>query len=131
MERLIKTILCERGELYNIIGVQRLLLARCEPKLEIYEHSQSIPILGRKSYDVKRLRAVLVLCGEPEFTRAVDEEYLAKITRFELVADIQRSDGVFESMKFDNILPVEIWLDGDWTFEITDSSKLARRLLDI
>ena len=131
MERLIKTISCEKGELYNIVGDKRLLLARCEPKLEIYEHSQSIPILGKRSYDVKRLHAVLVLCGEPELTRAVDEEYLERITRFEFVADIQRSDGVFESMKFDNILPVEIWLDGDWTFEVACSSKLARRLLNI
>ncbi len=129
IKRLIKTIYCERGELFCIIGSNRFLLARCEPKLEIYEHSTSIPILGKTSYGVKKFNAVLVLCEEPELTRAVDEEYLKKISRFELTADIQRTDGIFENVSFDNILPVEIYLDGDWTFEINGSSEIVKRML--
>ena len=45
-KRMIKSIPLEQGELYGIISGRRILLAKCNPRGEIMEHSTNVPILG-------------------------------------------------------------------------------------
>lgn len=130
IKRLIRTLRLEEGKLYGTVGDQRIALACCEPRVEIYEHRQDIPVVNRHSYGVKKIHAAIVLCPTPETTRIVDAEYLSRVSRFELSADIQRQDGIFEALRLD-LEPTEIDLDGDWTFELSGSSELIKRLLSI
>lgn len=127
IKRLVKTLRLEDGKLYGTVGDQRVTLAYCEPRVEIYEHRQDIPVMNKRSYGVKKMHAAIVLCPTPETTRAVDAEYLSRVSRFELSADIQRQDGIFETLRLD-LEPTEIDLDGDWEFELIGSPELIKKL---
>lgn len=130
IQRLLKTIHCEQGELYTIIDGRRILLARCRPKLEILQQESQIPAVGR-DYKVKKLHAVLALCADMDFTRQVDSGFLQTVTRFELTADIQRTDGIFEALQFDHLMPDELELGGEWEFIVDMQPDEIRRLLTI
>ena len=131
IRKLLRTVPLENGELYGIVGSRRILLANCQPKVEVYEHSTRVTSIGRHSYDVKSNHAVLVLCPDPETTREVNAEFLQTVSQFDLRAEIQREDGVFEVIMFENLYPNEIELGGDWEFELTDPEKIARKFLTI
>lgn len=130
-KRIIKTIDFENGELYGIIGGRRVLLARCVPKAEVYEYITEIPLLGQQGYKVKERHAGLVICPEPDTTRTVNADFLRAVTRFELSADVQRKDGIFETMRFDELVPKEIDLDEDWIFEIPEQAGIIKKLLGL
>jgi len=131
IKKLLKTLAFEKGELYGIIDSRRILLANCQPKAEIYEHSTRVTSFGRSGYGVKSNHVVLVFCPEPETTREIDAEFLQTVSRFELHAEIQREDGVIEVIRFDNLSPCEIELGGDWEFEVIDPGNLAKKLLTL
>lgn len=131
MQTLIKTLCAENGELYAVTDGRRIQLAKCRPRLEIYEHTVAVPLLGAKSYGVKSYHSAIALCPDPETTREVDADYLRSISRFELSADIQRSDGIFERIRFDNLIPEEINLCGTWRFEVNGSPDIINKLLSI
>lgn len=128
-KRMIKSIPLEQGELYGIISGRRILLAKCNPRVEIMEHSTNVPILGAKSYQIKKRHIAIVLCPSPDGAREIDEAFLQTVTRFELSADMQRTDGIFENLIFDALTPREIDLDGDWTFETEEQSNAFKRLM--
>ncbi len=130
-KRLIKTIQLEHGELYGIVGGRRILLAKCEPRAEILEHSTNVPILGAQSYQVKKRHIGIVLCPSPDTAGEIDETYLQAVTHFELSADLQRTDGIFENVLFDTLIPREIDLDGDWTFGLPERTELLKKLLKL
>ncbi len=129
MQTLIKTVFAERGELYAIKNGNRILVSRCEPKLEFYEYSQKINVLGSRSYEVKTRKVVLVICLLPETTREINAEYLQSVSRFEVKTDIQRADGIFERLYLDNLMPNEIDLQGDWIFEVLGSIEPIKKYL--
>ena len=131
MRRLLKTLYLENGELYATIGGNRILFANCEPKVEIYEDIHNIKTIGINGYKVKTRKFTIVLCNEIEFSRNVDVELLNRITEFNLLADIQRKDGVFERLTFDNLIPDELDLNGEWSFEVSQYSDITRKLLNI
>lgn len=128
MQTLIKTLCAESGELYAVIDGRRILLATCRPVVEVYEHTVAIPLLGAKSYGVKSYHSAIALCPDPETTRDVDADYLRSVTRFELSADIQRSDGIFERFRFD-LIPEDIVIGGTWRFEVNGSPDTINKLL--
>lgn len=128
MERLLLTLPCERGELYYITEGRRLLLARCTPKIEVYEHITSVPVLGH-SCGVKTYHAALVICTEPEQTRPVDADLLQRAEAFDLAADIQRKDGIFEAFQFYGLQPEEIQQGGPWIFNLQARQEFIRKLL--
>ena len=72
-KRLVKTLHFENGKLYAATQGRRILLAECQPKVEIYEHETDIPVLGRQSYTVKKRHISIVICSDMEYTRDVDE----------------------------------------------------------
>lgn len=128
MKRLVKTLTGENGKLYTVQDGNRVLLANCIPQLEIYEEVTHIPALGAGA-KVKKRHISLVLCGEPELTREVDTGFFRTVKRFDLSADFQRTDGVFETLFFDALIPEEIDLDGDWTFLVLDNPELLKKAL--
>lgn len=129
MKRLIKTLVGENGQLYTAQNGNRVLLANCIPQLEIYEEVAYIPALGAGA-KIKKRHISLVLCGEPELTREVDTGFFRTVTKFDLSADFQRTDGVFETLFFDALIPEEIDLDGDWTFWLRDDAEMLKGLLE-
>lgn len=129
VKRLIKTLLFERGELYVCVNGRRLLLAYCDPKIEVYEHRQSITAIGMNGYQVKSYHVAITLCENMDFTRDAEIAFLETVTDFELVADIQRSDGIFEQMVFKRLTPEEINLGETWKFEVSGQLELIKKLL--
>lgn len=128
MKRLVKTLIGANGRFYVVRNWSRMLLAQYVPKIEIYEESEPIQIMGTNGM-IKKRRASLVLCGEAELTREVNMEFFRMVTGFDLSADFQRTDGVFETLFFDALIQEEIDLDGDWTFWMRDDPDVLKRLL--
>ena len=120
---LLKTIPLLDGRLYATTGGMRCLLASTVPVLEVYENETTVPILG-KGRQVKKRSYSLVLCKDSEFTREVDNEYLQSVTAFDLTAQVQRADGVFEVITFNNIEPESIQSDGDWVFNAPVTERM-------
>lgn len=129
-KHLLLTLPCENGELYSTVDSRRVKLADCIPKIEIYEISSLVPILGC-SCEVKRYQAALVLCEDMDFTRRMDEKYLRTVSNFILSTEVQRKDGVFEALNFSNLRPDDIEIGGTWTFEILESPERIKRLLEL
>ena len=102
---------------------KRCLLASTVPVLEVYENETTVPILG-KGRQVKKRSYSLVLRKDSEFTREVDLEYLQSVTAFDLTAQVQRADGVFEVITFNNIEPESIRSDGDWVFNAPVTERM-------
>jgi hypothetical protein len=128
-ETLIKTLNGENGELFAVTDGRRFMIARCRPKIELYEYAQEIKILGARPGAVKTHHSAIVLCPEPETVGSIDADYLSAVSRFELVCDVRRGDGKFERTTFDNLIPDEIDLDGDWVFEAAGSPGFVKRLI--
>ena len=126
MKRLVKTLIGENGQLYTAQNGNRILLANCIPQLEIYEEITPIPVKGMRGV-VKKRHISLVLCGE--LMREVDANFFKNSMSFDLSADFQRTDGVFDPRLFDALIPEEIDLDGDWTLEALDTPELLKKVL--
>lgn len=129
MTILVKTLVCEKGEIFAIMESRRVLLAHCRINVEIFENSQSVSVLGAQGYKVKTHYSMSLCCESPEATCDVDVDYLRSVDRFEVVADIQRLDGIFERVQFDSLIPANIDLHGDWTFDYIGSYEHVKKLL--
>lgn len=130
MKRLLKTIQGENGELFALVDGNRVLLANCKSRFELFEERVDVPILGT-SCKVKSYKFVIVLCDELDYTREVSIDYLRKVRGFDLTTDIQRTDRVFEVVKLNNIIPTEIELDGQWSFEVTTNKELINKIFNL
>ena len=126
---LLKTIPLSDGRLYATADGMRCLLASTVPVLEVYENETTVPILG-KGRQIKKMSYSLVLCKDSEFTREVDNEYLKNITAFDLTAQAQREDGIFEVIRFNNLDLESIEPNGEWVFNAVLSDRV-RALLKI
>ncbi len=122
---LLREIPVERCELYCTVKGNRCLLARCEAEIEVYEEERAVPILGR-SRTVKKIKYSLVLCNELELTRNIEEEYLKYIEAFDLKGQIQRYDGIFESVNLNNLIPTERWSADMWEFSFEGVPDVLR-----
>ena len=80
-------------------------------------------------YQVKSYHVAITLCENMDFTRDAEIAFLETVTDFELVADIQRSDGIFEQMVFKRLTPEEINLGETWKFEVSGQLELIKKLL--
>jgi hypothetical protein len=128
-KKLIRRVSFENGTLYGTVEGRRLPLAGCDPVLELYEHTSTVPILGT-GYKKKTWHVRLILCKNMEATREITREYLQRITQYDLTAEIQREDGIFQDIGFHNIRLTDIE-EGTWTFEtetIPEELKTILRL---
>lgn len=130
MKTLVKTIKTENGALYSISAGNRCLLSECDVKIEVINDSTFIPTLGKTGCNVKKTYIQIIICNNHNYTKHVDCETLKEISRFEITADIQRSDGVFERFVFDNISPTDIDLNGKWVFEICGNIDRLKEVND-
>lgn len=126
---LLQTIPLSDGELYATTDNRRCLLSTTVPVLEVYEKEIAVPIMGR-GRTVKKTAYSLILCKDNEFTREVDNEYLKNITAFDLTAQAQREDGIFEVIRFNNLDLESIEPNGEWVFNAVLSDRV-RALLKI
>lgn len=131
IKKLLRTIELENGELFAIVGSNRYLLATCQPNIEIYEHLASVAILGQQHKGVKKRHIVIALCPAPDFTREVNDEFLQRVSGFELKGDVWRQDGVFEMLVLNRLTLTEIEPNGNWRFEVNTPDKIAEKLLSI
>ena len=129
MKRLLMTIPCEHGKLFYVSSSRRILLADCTADLKIYEHTSRVKAIG--GVGIKRIYAALALCDAAEFTRPVDDAFLNSVDCFDLSADIQCQNGVFEVFHFRNIQPEEIDTEGKWVFSLNEKQELYRKLLTL
>lgn len=129
MERLVKSLELTNGELFYTKNGSRYILAHCEPTLEIYEKSTSVPVLGRTSPSMKRIYFELILCKETAFCREVDEHFFCNTVAFSMKADAYRLDGVFETLYFDRMDFEELAVDGTLKFSLVCPQELADKLL--
>lgn len=129
MQILLKTLTGENGELFAIANDRRLLLAKCRPCIEIYEHSQKINTLGQLSGKIKTYHSSIVICSDRTMTREADADFLQQVSRFEFVGDFQREDGIFERIRFDNLAPDELDLCGDWKFSVIGQMDITNKLI--
>ena len=130
IETLVKTLQGNNNEVYAITGGQRLRLASCNLNICIYEQSQSVTAIGVQGYQFKVNNAATVECSDIDATRNVDIDFVKKVSRFEIQTDVQRSDGIFERIVFDNLLPREIGVCGNWEFIVVGQRDLINRLAD-
>lgn len=128
MKTLKRTIYGENGGLYYTKDGKRKVLVKCTPKLELYEETKSVPILGNAVCPVKKRYIRLVICVDMDYSREPDENLLCGISSFEPSADFERSDGYFETICFCGLVPVEICLDGDWIFSFYGLETLKKLL---
>ena len=126
---LLQTIPLSDGELYATTDNRRCLLSTTVPVHEVYEKEIAVPIMGR-GRTVKKTAYSLILCKDNEFTREVDNEYLKNITAFDLTAQAQREDGIFEVIRFNNLDLESIEPNGEWVFNAVLSDRV-RALLKI
>jgi len=128
LETLIKTLTGENGELYAVTEGRRIRIANCLPKIKIYEKSQNVKALGTQRYKLKSIHIGIVICASRETTRDISLEFLQTVSRFELIGDFQKEDGIFERIKFDNITPNEMNLDDDWEFEVIGQNDTIQKI---
>jgi hypothetical protein len=131
MRRLVKSLELGNGELYASISGNRVKLAKCKPKIEVYEDVTYIPLLGTKGYNVKTMHLSIVLCSDMEYSIRVVPELFKRIIGFDLKGDILRMDGIVECLQLYNLIPEEINIDGVWRFELPQDKEMIEKLLNI
>ena len=127
MNRVIKTISFTNGKLHTVKGTQRFLLTDCEATMEIVEHSQRIPILGRGNVIDKRYISMLVTFNHMPNT-AIDFGTMESIA---FTGDAVRQDGYIETLTFNNCLLVsdlDLTDSGACKFEIQCSKQMMNKL---
>ena len=128
MKTIQRRIEAENGELYCTIGGSRTLMARCRPEFDIIEQSDTLRLMG--GCRVRSMYLTIILCDDMEETRDIDIKLLNTVSGFDLSADIQHSDGIYEKVILRNIVPTDIDLYGSWEFELNDP-ETARKLLGV
>ena len=119
IEKLLRTLHSKECEIYYIKDGQRFALAECNARLEISSQQERLPLLGNRSMVLKHYLTIAVC----------DDSFLKTISKIEIAMFLQRRDGKQERFMFSNMTPIEIVLDGEWTFEIIEDYALIRRLL--
>lgn len=128
MRTIIKKIKGENGKIYFVKKGERGLLAECDVYIDVIEEKIKIPCLGKCGGIVRKRKINIALCGEINFMREIGFEFFKDMPMFEICVDLQRLDGVFERINFDNISALDIDLDGEWKFEVMNDFKAEKYL---
>jgi hypothetical protein len=128
-KKLIRGVTLENGTLYGTVENRRLPLAGCDPVVEIYEHTSTVPVLGT-GYKTKAFRVRLIICKNVEPTRDITPEYLQRVTQYDLKAEIQREDGIFQDCIFSNIALNEV-SEKMWVFEMEAVPEELKTILKL
>ena len=124
MDRIIKTIPVENGELFEISGGNRSRIAYFSGRIEILEHTNLIPMLGRTEKGTKTIHASFIICENPDFQTEHGYESIHSGKVYESLADVENQKISFAGMRFEDSDPI----NGELTFEISDR-ELVQKLL--
>lgn len=125
MDRLIKTLTCERGELYVTSAGRRFLLANFKGRIEIFENMRLVPRLGTLQKGTKKIYASIMICGNLEYQREVDDDFIDSGKVFDAVADVEGEKIIFSGMTFEDSDPIE----NELIFNITDLELIQKLLM--
>ncbi len=106
-----------KASVYAVAQGRRIKLADCLLQIEKYEKQVPTPILGKQNV-IKRTEFKKAVCLNTDYTREVDYDFLSQVSRFEIMYEYQREDGIFETIVLDNVTLLEINSDNDMIFEI-------------
>lgn len=115
MKILVKTVETENGCLYEVKNGERYLLSELDIRVEIYEERTKIPILNG-SQKMKKRHYNIVICGENNLDFDVNATYQATV-------DVRKPDNVYKRIYFDELMPEEINIDGEWIFSSKNKFK--------
>lgn len=124
MNRIIKTIPATDGELYVTSAGQRLPLAHFSSRVEITESTKLVPILGTVQKGMKTIYASFIVCGNLEYQREINSEFIHSGKVYEAAADVDNERLCFAGLRFEDSDP----LKNELVFEITDL-ELIRKLM--
>ena len=127
--RLKGTLYGDNGKIYVISNDRRLLLAKCNPEITIYEKSTQINVLGVIGRREKLRYCSIVFCPEPEVFCEVDDSFIRSVTNVDLEFDIQNGDSVIETTTISNLTTDDLDYNGNWKFEAVLPDRLAEKLL--
>jgi hypothetical protein len=123
------TIHGENGELFVLSNEQRLFLAKCRPKITIYERATQVNALGVIGHKEKIYHCAVVLCADKEVYRKVDNDFIRTVKKVELQFEMRNKRSVIEQVKLDGLRCEDLNYAGDWEFEVDLSGEEAARLL--
>lgn len=129
MLRIINRLGLEEVKLYATLDSNRIMLANCNAKMELYEESENIKVLGSKNCKVRKRRFTIVLCSDMEYTRDITINILRKLRDYGLKFELQREDGVFECFYINNLVPKDIEIGGEWVFDVGDLPDEVEKLI--
>ena len=129
MLKIINKLGLEEAELYATIDNNRIMLARCNAKMELYEESENIKVLGSQNCKVRKRRFTIVLCDDMEYTRDITINILRKLREYGLKFELQREDGIFECFYINNLVPKDIEIGGEWVFDIECLPDEVKKLI--
>lgn len=124
MERLIKTLPCEHGDLFVTTAGRRLPLAKFNGRIEIFEHTNMVPILNTVQKGIKTIHASVMICGDLEYQREDPGKLIHSGNVYDATADVVGELITFAGMSFEDSDPIE----NELTFNITDL-ELVKKLL--
>ncbi len=124
MKTVIKTLPAANGNLFVISAGQRLPLADFSGTVKITEDLRQIPMLGTVQKGMKKIHASFVVCGDLEYHREIDGDFISGGKVFEAVADVGSERLFFAGLRFEDSDPVE----NELIFEVTDL-ELIKKLL--
>lgn len=126
MDRLIKTIPTENGELYVTSAGRRRLLARFDGTVEIAEHQALVSTLGRVQKGTKRIYASFVICDNIDYQTEISDGFINSGKVYDAIVDVGNERIQFAGLRFEDSDPIKNTL----VFEITDL-ELIRKLLTV
>lgn len=119
----------ENGELYGTIGTMRVWLFGCRSELEVRTKTYQLPARGTATYSVRNESYCVALCYDTSECE-IDVGDIKEITAYDLSAEFQRKDGVYETVVIRNLIPVDIDLaNGEWLFEVPKNNELKTDLI--
>lgn len=127
---LLKAIHMTDGLIYGIVGLDRRVLASCEPEVRIYRDDIGTPILGRASNALKGYHVAIVICGQPELKPHINWETLRKVSAYSITAYAPLEDGEAKKVNFDGLTPDIIDPLGEWKFT-TENLQFISELLKL
>lgn len=100
-------------------------LTDCEALIEVSEELQTLKLPGSETeYAVKSYSAALAICTGVK--PGIDVELLRTVRKFCLKfepLEVKSKQCKIFINEFDNIIPIEIDLNGEWRFDITEQLK--------
>lgn len=126
MKTVIKTLPAANGSLFVISAGQRLPLADFSGFVKITEDLRQIPMLGTVQKGLKKIYASFVVCGNLEYHREINEDFINSGKVFEAVADVENERLYFAGLRFEDSDP----LKNELIFEVTDL-ELVKKLLEM